>query len=65
VKTIKTQLDTLIDWYEKFKPEAGKRIPCACTRDTLLKFASPPSPGGKVLYYRGREVYPTKVKEKA
>jgi hypothetical protein len=56
--TVKKNLDKLIDWYEKFKPEAGQRIACTCTRDTLAKFCSA-GPNSE-LYYRNRVVYPTK-----
>lgn len=59
-RTLLTQLDQLIDWYEKFKPDAGKHLDVAATPQALAKAIG--VDGGKaqrVYIYRGREIAAT------
>jgi hypothetical protein len=59
-KTELDRLNDLINWYEKFKPEAGKRIPVAASRETLAKWFGYPQhkkPPNE-FEYRGRIIYP-------
>jgi len=58
-------LNELIDWYEKFKPEAGKSIPIWKTPEQLAKMLGTMPTGntkeGKPIYapeqpYRGRMI---------
>lgn len=58
------RLDELIRWYEKFKPEAGRRIPIFKTPRELHKMLSAPIPRDKEgkespqaeLLYKGRTI---------
>lgn len=59
-----SQIDELIDWYEKFKPTAGMRIMVDCVASDLLLMPSDRHPpplfiDGKILY-RDRELVPIK-----
>ena len=55
---VKTQLDALIDWYEKHKPDAGRKLSVPCTRSELWKIGglSTLPDGGypPEIRYRGR-----------
>jgi hypothetical protein len=58
---ILSQIDKLIDWYERFKPQAGKRIPVFCTQKKLEEVLGvsaqyDPSRG---FVYRGRVLVAT------
>jgi len=60
----KTDLDRLIDWYEQFNPERGKRIPVSLSAAGLADlFDRERVPGEEFpteIEYRGRIVYATK-----
>jgi hypothetical protein len=54
------RLDKLISWYEKNKPEAGKRIPVALTPAKIAKmFNKELQPKQMEFNYRGRVIYST------
>lgn len=58
MKDVQGQVDELINWYERFKPEAGKEIPIDCTANDL-DFAM--EVNGK-HWYRGRILLPVGTK---
>jgi hypothetical protein len=60
MSTVREKLDELIDWYDKYKPEAGFVLPVNATAETIKKFAR--QEHGK-WFYRGREIVPTKKTE--
>ena len=49
---VQAQVDKLISWYEKNKPDAGKQIQCDCGEDALALFATYGTDGH--WWYRGR-----------
>lgn len=58
MRTIRSELDRLIDWYDKYKPDAAREIPVKATEDTVKKFASvhlTPS-NEKQYFYRNRKL---------
>lgn len=62
MSTVKTDLDNLIDWYDKNKPNNQPLvIPVKAAEATIKKFAR--MTGGK-WFYRGREITPTKPSKK-
>lgn len=66
-RTLQDQVDEVIDWYERYKPDAGKRIEVNCFVADVAKFSStkhaaPVFYDGKIEY-RGREIVPVKKKQ--
>lgn len=59
-KTDLDRLNELIDWYEKFKPEGGMRIPVNASRETLAKWFGYPEhkKPPEEFEHRGRIIYP-------
>jgi hypothetical protein len=68
-KTDRDRLDELISWYEKFKPEAGKRIEIKVGPRALAKMLGVPkrewnslkNPPPKERKYRGRLLVATGI----
>lgn len=60
-RTLLMELDQLIDWYEKFKPDAGKHLDVAATPQALAKAIGclNREPSQRVYSYRGREIAAT------
>jgi hypothetical protein len=53
--SIKKQLDELITFYERHRPEAGKEIPVCATANTVRKFCKKRD---GVYHYRKRIIVP-------
>jgi hypothetical protein len=60
--TVRENLDELISWYEKNKPEAGRTITVQATADTLEKFATLGADGK--FHYRDRIIVPLRKSRK-
>jgi hypothetical protein len=63
-RTPRNELDALITWYEKFKPDAGRRIPVSVTPKGLAKILDIDTRDVKPLpeyVYRGRTIVATKI----
>lgn len=62
MKTAKSDLDSLIDWYDKYKPENSPLvIKVKAAQSTIEKFAG--LKDGK-WFYRGREIVPLVKRQK-
>jgi hypothetical protein len=58
------KLDELIDWYERYKVDAGGRILVAVSRSTLRRWGFKPATRGGPIVYRERTIVSRKGGQK-
>ena len=59
-KSLQDEVDDLITWYEKFKPDAGQQLVINCVEADLNKFETLGTDDN--YWYRGRHLVPVKQK---